>query len=563
MTTRAPELAPAQAPQTDRARKAWLWAAIVAAIVLMYVVYWRESWTVGANSDSASTALQAWDVLHGNTLLHGWWMSDVSFYTTEIPQYVILEAIFGLGPAVVHIAAAMTYTLIVVFAALLAKGRARGTEGLVRALLAATVAMSPQMSASLTYLLGPDHTGTMVPVLATWLVIDRVPKTAPGARWYMPAVVAVLIAWIMTADSIVLFAAIAPLVISAAIRAGGAIVRRGERLAGKVYELSLAVGALAGAWVGDQMPRVIAHFGGYTVWHFQTRTVPLSHLGSSAWDTTQAVLMLLGADIFSASSGVELVLIWLHLAGVLAALAGLLIALRRFFSEETLVMPALAIAIMLETGAFLVSIHSTNLDSVRELVPVMPFGAVLAGRMMAAPLLRGLNAARLGTARLGTVRLGTVRLGTARLGTVLIPALAVVAAGYLGSMVYGATRPSVPTVNQSLADWLTEHHLTSGLAGYWEAGSVTLNTGGRIVVSGVKQSGGWVGQYDWETQKSQYDPTLHDPTFVVVSAPPVDPPVKGLPAAAIKTFGKPAGVYHIPGYTIMVWHKNLLVRMSR
>src|SRR3984957_18042985 len=107
MTLRAPELAPTSAAATQRVRVAWRWAAIVVAIAVLYLVYWRESWTVGANSDSASTALQAWDIVHGNILLHGWWMSDVSFYTTEIPQYVVLEAIFGLDPGVVHLAAAM------------------------------------------------------------------------------------------------------------------------------------------------------------------------------------------------------------------------------------------------------------------------------------------------------------------------------------------------------------------------------------------------------------------------------------------------------------------------
>jgi hypothetical protein len=547
MTLRAPELAPTSAAATPRVRAAWRWAAIVVAIALLYLVYWRESWTIGANSDSASTALQAWDVLHGNVLLHGWWMSDVSFYTTEIPQYVLLEAIFGLGPAVVHIAAAMTYTLIVVLVALVAKGNARGAEGMTRALLAGAVAMSPQASDALTYLLGPDHTGTMVPILATWLVIDRVPASSRGARWYMPAVVCVLLTWIMTADSIVLFAGIAPLIIAAVVRALGTFVRRGERLATRSYELSLAGAALVAAWLGSKMPQVIAHFGGYHVFSFQTRTVPLSHLWRSLGNTTQAVMELFGADIFTASSRLELVLIWLHLVGVLAALAAVGIALWRFFSEERILVPALVIAIGLETGGFLVSIHSTNLDSVRELVPVMPLGAVLAGRMLAAPLLKALHAQR---------------SRAVRPRTVLVPALAVVVAAYLGSMAYVAAQPSVPSINRSLATWLAEHHLTSGLGGYWESGSITLNTSGRIVVSGVDVGKGWVGQFHWETQASQYNPALHDPTFVVVTAPPVDPPVHGLPAAAVRTFGPPAAIYHIPGYTIMVWHKNLLRRIG-
>jgi hypothetical protein len=141
---------------------------------------------------------------------------------------------------------------------------------------------------------------------------------------------------------------------------------------------------------------------------------------------------------------------------------------------------------------------------------------------------------------------------------VLAPVSAIVLAGYLGSMVCVASRPPAPSVNAGLAAWLAAHHLTSGLGGYWTAGSVTLDTSGHITISGVQQGNGLVVPYEWETQASEYDPKLHDPTFVVVSAPPIDPRAPGLPAAAIRTFGPPAGSYRFSGYTVMVWHKNLL-----
>jgi len=82
-------------------------------------------------------------MLHGNLLLHNWWVSDVSFYTTELPQYMLIEALTGLGPWVVHAGAAMTYTLLVLLAALLAIGNARGGRGLARALLAAGLMLAP------------------------------------------------------------------------------------------------------------------------------------------------------------------------------------------------------------------------------------------------------------------------------------------------------------------------------------------------------------------------------------------------------------------------------------
>lgn len=54
----------------------------------------------------------------------------------------------------------MTYTLLVLLAALLAKGRVQGGAGWARALLAAGLTLSPQLGATSILLLSPDHTGT-------------------------------------------------------------------------------------------------------------------------------------------------------------------------------------------------------------------------------------------------------------------------------------------------------------------------------------------------------------------------------------------------------------------
>jgi hypothetical protein len=52
-------------------------------------------------------------MLHGNVLLRGWAVSDVSFCITELPEYLVLDMVRGPGPDVVHVASAFTYTLLV------------------------------------------------------------------------------------------------------------------------------------------------------------------------------------------------------------------------------------------------------------------------------------------------------------------------------------------------------------------------------------------------------------------------------------------------------------------
>src|ERR1700753_2212065 len=95
----------------------------------LVLAYLRLSNTYPEDSDQANLGLAAWGMLHGNLLLHGWVLSDVSFYTTELPQYALLELINGLSPGTFHAAAAMTYTLVLLLTVLLAMGRADARAG--------------------------------------------------------------------------------------------------------------------------------------------------------------------------------------------------------------------------------------------------------------------------------------------------------------------------------------------------------------------------------------------------------------------------------------------------
>src|SRR6266566_3438437 len=144
-----------------RPRLRWLEpAAWTLGALLAFVCYLRISRALATNSDGASQALQAWDMLHGNLVLHGWQLSDVSFYTTELPEYMLVELLRGLNADVVHVASAMSYTLLVLLAALLAKGRATGREAAARMLLAGGIMVAPQLgSAAYILLLSPDHVG--------------------------------------------------------------------------------------------------------------------------------------------------------------------------------------------------------------------------------------------------------------------------------------------------------------------------------------------------------------------------------------------------------------------
>src|ERR1700751_1962075 len=183
----------------SRARLAWTGAYLGAGIVL-FLCYLRVSGTQPISSDGGSNALEAWDMLHGNLVRHGWTLTDVSFYTTELPEYMRVELIRGLSPAVVHTAAAFTYTLLVLLAGLVAKGRATGREGVARVLIGSGLMLAPQLGNPVfVLLLVPDHVGTGVPLLLIFLVLDRAPR-----RWYVPPVIALMLAWATIGDRLVI-----------------------------------------------------------------------------------------------------------------------------------------------------------------------------------------------------------------------------------------------------------------------------------------------------------------------------------------------------------------------
>jgi hypothetical protein len=544
----APPPAPASAPAAPpvrtaaarRARRAGQAGLVVLAAAALYFCYWRQSLAVGLSSDGSGNVLQAWDMLHGNLLLSHWWVSDVSFYTTELPQYMLIEAISGLGPWVVHAGAAMTYALLVVLGALLAKGGARGGGGLARALLAAGLMVSPQLSATSIVLLSPDHTGTGVPLLVIWLLIDRFPGTRP--RWYVPVLAFVAFTLTMVGDSVILLTGIAPLVLVGAGRGVTGLIRRGIRHGPAWYELSLAAAAAAAGLAGSYGPRVMAALGGYQQSPVGADT-DLSQLQHGSWVTLQGFLELFGANFldpafFGARPGLEVAFVWVHLAGALVVACAFGVGVVRIFRAGDLLVPVFAVAILANVVAYMISTHAQDLLGAREMAAVLPLGAVLAGRVLGDRLAAWTRAARYW----------------------LAPVLAVLAACYLAALGFGAAQAVRPGPNEPLAAWLTAHGLTDGLATYWQANSTNVDSHGQVALSAVVQDvRDRLVPYLWETDAANYDPGRRYANFVVAGGPAALP---GMELSARLTFGQPARTYQADGYTILVWDKNLLTELN-
>lgn len=489
---------------------------------MLFFAYLAEAQKLPIFGDGSAQALQAWDMLHGNVLLHGWALSDVSFYSTELPQYMLIEFIAGLNPDVVHIAAAMTYAVLVVLTAVLAKGKATGREALVRVLIPVGIMLAPSLgpilssranSSAWIVLSAPDHTGTQIPLALTWLVLDRL-----RPRWWLPVLVAAMLTWAEIADTTAIFEGALPIAAVCAVR----IYRRRGPLSAQWHDLSLAVGAIASAGASTAALAMIRSRGGFVVNPAPATLATIDGMTTHFWVKLQSILSLFGA-YFSGMQASRALIPIAHLVAVALVAWGVTRAVRRFFSEEDLGLQVVTASFLVLLAAFMFGYP----DAAREAVGLLPIGAVLAGRMLA------------------------LRVIQARLA----PALAAVLACFGWSLASQVTGPALPSPAQPLASWLEAHHLTYGLSGIWYASNgITLYSHDHVRVRDVKLSpGSELARRSWNTQASWYDPLLHDARFVILN-PCAPTPTRPL----FEAVGRPAATYFVDGFTVLVWHTNLL-----
>jgi hypothetical protein len=457
----------------------------------LYIAYLHMSQAYPENSDEANILLMASDMRHGNLLLHGWDVSDVPFFTTELPQIALLVAAFGLRLGTAHVAAAMTYTMVVLTAMALARGRAAGAAAIARMLIALGIMLAPQPGVgTFVLLLSVGHIGTALPVMLTWLAAERVAGTARLSLGY--ALVALMLAWSLTADPLVTVIAVLPLAMAGVIRREWRLVAS----AGTGYLLALGATRLIGA------------LGGY-----KQEAVPYAVTAPATWPrhcrvTAHGLLEMWGAyDVPGARlDGQDAAIAVVHVVGVALAVWAALAAARRFFRRDADVVSQLLLAgIAGNLAAFVPStLASASALNAREIAPVLPLAAVLAGRVLGDRLAAGIASPR------------PPRRMASRIAAAL---LALAAAGYCYGLGVHAAQAPARDPYTGVEAYLERHHLSYGLSGYWQSSYITVDTGGRVTLRAVTAA--CAQPYLWESRPAWYRRVPgHPATFILSSTVP-------------------------------------------
>ena len=527
------------AGRTGLPRRFWRWcgrhpravwaAGLALAALVLFLLYFRDAQTIGQSSDSGGISLQAWDLWHGNPILRGWWLSDECFYTIDLPMNAVVQMVVGLRPVTVHIYAAVDYVVVLLLAGLLARGRARGRQGIVRMLLTVGIMLAPStVLGSRILLQGPDHVGTQIAVLATFLVIDRAAE-----RWWVPVAVGVLLTVAQVNDVQATFSAAAAVGAACGVRACSEVARWQRPPRERWYDASLVVAAVVSFALAHLIVAGIHAAGGFYLPGPKNGLgfAPISAMPAHSWATVYNVLILFGADFIGQPMGISAIFALLHLVGVALGFGALWIGARGFFIRmdrvnQTLVAGTVFILI---AGAF--GLYADAVTGAHDIIPVLPFCAVLAGRLFGE------------------------RLAALRLEPVLAAGLVVM----LVALGYNDIQPKAVPPSTQLAAWLEAHHLTMGLGGYWESNITTLDTGGRVRM--VSTVGNGTTAQEYESSAEWFNPAKYQANFIVAYSASTDPsPVK--PSVVRAWYGPPAHVYYFEDYTIMVYDYNRLTRVT-
>jgi hypothetical protein len=147
------------------------------------------------------------------------------------------------------------------------------------------------------------------------------------------------------------------------------------------HELSLAVAAIAAQGLASLAGRMIQAY----LHPLPYQLAPVHTWPKHAWGTAKGLLALFGAKPEGPPAAMAFAL--LHLAGVALVAWAVLRVARRFLSWPDMISQILLVAMVLNVAAYVPSTlaNATDLNA-REFAVVLPFGAVLAGRTLAASL---------------------------------------------------------------------------------------------------------------------------------------------------------------------------------
>ncbi len=218
------------------------------------------------NSDFASQILEASDMLSGNIFLHGWNLTGVTFYLSELPIYLLSVFLGGISTKSFIIAFSLQYTLLLLASFLIISDRIENIK-VYQILLFFSLVGFPSLSYLQT---APGHFSIYIYIFLALFCLNRIwsqySKNEIYKKWFIPLSVIVIIGSMSDMNIAILF------VLPGLLICFGNLLRNQNRLfpaLNRIIIADLIIGTIVGLmldklliWIGKFNKN--SFFGGQT-----------------------------------------------------------------------------------------------------------------------------------------------------------------------------------------------------------------------------------------------------------------------------------------------------------
>jgi len=523
------------------ARLSGLVAALLAGFMgLVLLLYFTTAHMQAATSDSATVVLEGQAIAKGQILLHGWDLTFASYWTSTAAFDAVAIVLNGLRAGLMYAIPAFAGAVAIVGGVLVAREGHRGLPGFGGG-VAVVVLLAFTTPAMAFFFVGHGfHVGTAAYALFAFVALRR------GRFSLGWALALFLLSAGLLGDLLMLAYGVVPLLIAGLLE-----IFRGTRRQVGVATLTAAVGSVLVAGVARLVFVALGTYKAASGLRFARFDQMISNLGHvpvyvvSLLGLTNAVVTsgavpaqfrnMRGIDVIAAMAA-----LWV-LVCFSFALVSLLLGLVRGYREdgglegETTVPwrldNLLVIAVICSAVPF-VLLAGARGAGIRYLTVTIIFVVVLAGRMIARASSK--------------LRTGWRRGAFATAGTALTLGLA-------ASFGVAMSGPEMSNPTTGLVAWLEAHDLRYGIGSYWVASITTVESGGEVTVRPVLNSDGDQVERAVLASASWYAGKHFQ--FLIEGAPTGYIGVQRVPA----TWGRPAHLYVVGLYRILVWSHELSV----
>lgn len=509
-------------------------AATIGIVALSALLLEASLHAFAGNSDSATAVLEGAAISHGHVGLHGWSLTADSFWSVDAVFYAIATMFVGVRAVLMNAVPSVIAALIIATGALFAVRGLRRRAAVPAAVFVLAMLCLPGPVLAYFLLQGPWHVATTL-----WCLLAFVALSRPPSRLNFAVAVGLLAAGLL-GDPITLAIGCAPLLVWGLL--GIPSARQNPAAWRPIYAVGasvvVALVVRAVAYASGSFAVVARHDPirasqiGWNVDHLVPILSALFGVGSLSVGTPAASM------IFDVARSLAEVLIALSVVTTLVRLVRRTARPRVSADDSFRVDELLVLAFLADLATFVAVSSGPSPNNARYLIPAVIFGSILGGRLLG----------RL----LSSVRGRRQVVAVAAAGVVLVATFTIGPLTLLRS-----SRPSQPAVQ--LAAFLEHQRLTEGIGDYWSSSIVTVESREHVLVRPVvADSSGQIVRYDRQSNAAWYANRAFE--FLVYN---LTEPGQGVDlASASATFGKPAHVYDVGHYRLLVWDHPVYVAAS-